>query len=81
VKNNKANRITKAFLDSVSKSIPQLFQPCPIRDKLNLNIAFGDKLSLIQMMPIGIYQFYMKTYNEDENPIFEMSVLLKIIDG
>ncbi|KAG5668560.1 hypothetical protein PVAND_016498 [Polypedilum vanderplanki] len=80
MKTQKSNRITKVILESISKSIPQLFQQCPLKDKLNLKVEFSGKMPLLQMMPFGIYQFYLKTHNDDENPIFEMTVLLKIDD-
>jgi hypothetical protein len=78
MRNQKSNRITKAFTDSFSKSIPQLFKQCPLKDKLNLNISITGKITIAAMMLPGVYQFYMKTHNDVENPIFEMSVLLKI---
>jgi hypothetical protein len=75
-KSVKSNGITRGILSMYSKSVPELFHPCPFSGKINVNASVDNKIA--SFLPEGTFRFKIIDFNKEDRLMFALDVTFVI---
>lgn len=70
---SKTNRFMKALMDSIKKTVPQLFHKCPYKGRYEL-LGFSITKPFVDLIPAGSYKMSFK-FNVTEPSVLDMIMI------